>query len=177
MNCEGSVLQQAAQMTGAKIIKHLDDIACWTVLISLSLVQNPQEVIGSCGLFVVRDYRTVTRPRRQSCYVDVGDEVKDEWKNHARNHRTTIVTYCCFECCDVSRGCTVLLRGGNEALLQRAHEILVYLIKVRLSLDREISFYINVGVTSTSLTVMKEPILYVKTPRLLASSPCVVFGR
>ena len=177
MNCEGGILQQAAQMTGAKIIKHLDDIACWTVLISLSLVQNPQEVIGSCGLFVVRDYRTVTRPRRQSCYVDVGDEVKDEWKNHARNHRTTIVTYCCFECCDVSRGCTVLLRGGNEALLQRAHEILVYLIKVRLSLDREISLYINVGVTSTSLTVMKEPILYVKTPRLLASSPCVVFGR
>ena len=35
------------------------------------VVQNPQEIIGSCGLFVVRDYRTVSRPRRQSCYVDV----------------------------------------------------------------------------------------------------------
>ena len=28
MNCEASILAQAAKMTGAKIIKHLDDIAC-----------------------------------------------------------------------------------------------------------------------------------------------------
>ena len=141
------------------------------------VVQNPQEIIGSCGLFVVRDYRTVSRPRRQSCYVDVRKRGTDNNETHARVHRTTTITYCCFECCDVSRGCTVLLRGGSEALLKRAQEILMYLIKVRLSLDREISFYINLGVTSTSVTIMKEPTLYVKTPRLLASSPCVVFGR
>ena len=28
VNCEGSLLMQAARMTGAKIIRHLDDIAC-----------------------------------------------------------------------------------------------------------------------------------------------------
>ena len=71
----------------------------------------------------------------------------------------------------------MLLRGGNEVLLKRAYEILIYIVKVRLSLDREISFYMNLGVTSTPLNIMREPTLYVKSPRLLASSPCVVFGK
>ncbi|KAK8800903.1 hypothetical protein WA588_001734, partial [Blastocystis sp. NMH] len=156
VNCEASILAQAAKMTGAKIIKHLDDIA----------FQNPQELIGTCGLFIVRNYRTAMHRQFKSSYVDV----------HARNHHTHYVTYCCFECCDVSRGCTVLLRGGNSATLAKCHEILMYLIKVRMNQEREISFYINLGITSTPYSIMKEPNLYVKTQRLLASSPCIVFG-
>ena len=72
---------------------------------------------------------------------------------------------------------TVLLRGGNSATLAKCHEILMYLIKVRMNQEREISFYINLGITSTPYSIMKEPNLYVKTQRLLASSPCVVFGK
>ena len=61
--------------------------------------------------------------------------------------------------------------------MAKCHEILMYLIKVRMNQEREISFYINLGITSTPYSIMKEPNLYVKTQRLLASSPCIVFGK
>lgn len=32
---------------------------------------NPDDVVGSCGLFTVRDFRTVLRGEKQARYVDV----------------------------------------------------------------------------------------------------------
>ena len=39
--------------------------------VSYYLVLNPEEIIGHCGVFIVRDFRTVFKERRPSCYVDV----------------------------------------------------------------------------------------------------------
>ena len=39
--------------------------------LSLSLVLNPHDVIGSCGLFIARDFRTTVRTNRRGSYVDV----------------------------------------------------------------------------------------------------------
>ena len=72
---------------------------------------------------------------------------------------------------------TVCLRGAESKALAYAKRVLLYLIQVRLSLDREIAFYLNMGLTSTSITLEKEPALYVKKPRFLASSPNIIFGK
>lgn len=72
---------------------------------------------------------------------------------------------------------SVLLRGENQTALNKIHEILMYLIKARINLNREAHFYLNLGMTSTPLTFSKEPTLFVQSPRLLSSSPCVVFGK
>ena len=72
---------------------------------------------------------------------------------------------------------SVLLRGENQTALDKIHEILMYLIKARINLNREAHFYLNLGMTSTPLTFSKEPTLFVQSPRLLSSSPCVVFGK
>ena len=68
------------------------------------------------------------------------------------------------------------IRGGNERCLERAKTILLYLTQMRLSLEREIKFIVNMGLTSTLLTLKKEPVLYNKKPRFLAFSPNVLFG-
>lgn len=69
------------------------------------------------------------------------------------------------------------LRGENQNTLERADAILRYLTQQRLSLEREIKFYSNMGLTSTSITLQKEPSLFNKKPRLLAFSPNIIFGR
>ena len=72
---------------------------------------------------------------------------------------------------------TVCLRGADAPVLALAKRILLYLIQVRLSLDREISFYLNMGIASTDISLEKEPTLYTSKPRLLASSPNIIFGK
>lgn len=72
---------------------------------------------------------------------------------------------------------TVCLRGADSDALHAAKQILLYLIQVRLSLDREIAFYMNMGITSTPLLLEKEPTLYAPKPRVLASSPNIIFGK
>lgn len=72
---------------------------------------------------------------------------------------------------------TVCLRGADAPVLALAKRILLYLIQVRLSLDREISFYLNMGIASTDISFAKEPTLYTSKPRLLASSPNILFGK
>ena len=69
------------------------------------------------------------------------------------------------------------LRGAEKSALQIAKKILLYLVQVRLSLRREISFYIDMGMTQTLMKLEKEPTIYAKKPRVLASSPNIVFGR
>lgn len=71
VNCDKEMLQQVSRMTGAQIIKHLDDITRTAVLLCFYLVLNPNEVIGNCGVFIVRDFRTVFKERKQVSYVDV----------------------------------------------------------------------------------------------------------
>ena len=58
-------------MTGATIIKLLDDIERSPAGAGCSVVLNPDDVVGSCGLFTVRDFRTVLRGEKQARYVDV----------------------------------------------------------------------------------------------------------
>ena len=97
------------------------------------------------------------------------------------------MTYLCFECCNVTKGCSfckrnscvgsVCLRGESQNTLERANTILRYLTQLRLSLEREIKFYTNMGLTSTSVTLKKEPSLFNKRPRLLAFSPNIIFGK
>ena len=72
---------------------------------------------------------------------------------------------------------SVCLRGGDLAALEKAKEILLYLTQVRLSLDREIYFYICMGLTSTNISLFKEPTMFQLKPRLLASSPNIIFGK
>lgn len=72
---------------------------------------------------------------------------------------------------------TVCLRGADAQVLSIAKQILLYLIQVRLSLDRENAFYLNMGITSTSLYLEKEPTLYSSKPRILASSPNIIFNK
>lgn len=106
---------------------------------------------------------------------------------HARRASHSIVTYVCFECCTHSRGCpsvpsasrvgSVCLRGGDAAQLEIARKILLYLTQMRLSLEREIAFYIDMGMTATSLTLATEPVLFAKKAQFLASSPNIIFGK
>ena len=65
------MLKQVSSMTGATIIKHLDDIARTPSDASGRVVLNPDDVVGSCGLFTVRYFRTVLRGEKQARYVDV----------------------------------------------------------------------------------------------------------
>lgn len=76
-----------------------------------------------------------------------------------------------------SRVGSVCLRGESQNTLERANTILRYLTQLRLSLEREIKFYSNMGLTSTNITLKKEPSLYNKKPRLLAFSSNIIFGR
>ena len=71
-----------------------------------------------------------------------------------------------------SRVGSVCLRGESQNTLERANTILRYLTQLRLSLEREIKFYSNMGIT-----LKKEPSLYNKKPRLLAFSSNIIFGR
>ena len=61
-------------------------------------------------------------------------------------------------------------------MLEYAKKILLFLTQVRLSIEREIAFYINLGMTSTTLALEAEPVMFAKKPRYLASSPNVIFG-
>lgn len=144
-------------------------------------------MIGTCGLFTVRDFHTSNRSEKQARYVDVRHRERSNVKVHARKMKRSVVTYICFECCEMSRGCcssrsasllgSVCLRGGDSAVLEYAKKILLFLTQVRLSIEREIAFYINLGMTSTTLALEAEPVMFAKKPRYLASSPNVIFGK
>lgn len=69
------------------------------------IVLNPDDVIGTCGLFTVRDFHTSSRSGKQTRYVDVGNQERSDAKVHARKMKRSVVTYICFECCEMSRGC------------------------------------------------------------------------
>lgn len=137
-------------------------------------------------MFIVRNYRTAMHRQFKSSYVDVRSDrsfhvgARKESPHALRNlllFRVLRRQPWLFHFLSLFTLGTVLLRGGNSATLAKCHEILMYLIKVRMNQEREISFYINLGITSTPYSIMKEPNLYVKTQRLLASSPCIVFGK
>lgn len=187
MNCDKEMLQQVSRMTGAQIIKHLDDITCTVVIFSFYLVLNPNEVIGNCGVFIVRDFRTVFKERKQVSYVDVGMKCLFHHRHmqgsivvplrHLSVLNVVIYLKDVVSLSSFSSLGTVCLRGADSDALHIVKRILLYLIQVRLSLDREIAFYMNMGITSTPLLLEKEPTLYAPKPRVLASSPNIIFGK
>ena len=72
VNCDAEMMKQISRMTGAKIVKHLDDVARRACLLWLiPLVLDPSDVIGSCGLFIARDFRTLIHKRRRTSLVEV----------------------------------------------------------------------------------------------------------
>lgn len=72
VNCDAEMMKQISRMTGAKIVKHLDDVARTSLFVSADrLVLDPSDVIGSCGLFIARDFRTLIHRRRRTSLVEV----------------------------------------------------------------------------------------------------------
>ncbi|CBK21581.2 LOW QUALITY PROTEIN: uncharacterized protein [Blastocystis hominis] len=94
VNCDAEMMKQISRMTGAKIVKHLDDVA----------LLDPSDVIGSCGLFIARDFRTLIHRRRRTSLVEVIANCGRHGA-HARKHQRSVVTYLCFECCNETKGC------------------------------------------------------------------------